>query len=66
MRAVHPVTRAVQSAALLALPHGGQRIARRNAWVATSAEAAWARNRREAELALQRALLATRRSAAAQ
>ena len=58
MHAVRPVARTVQSLALLALPHGGQRVARQNAWAATSAEAAWARSRREAELALQRAVTA--------
>jgi len=55
---VRPVTRTVQSLALLALPHGGQRVARSNAWAATSAETAWARSRREAELAMHRALSA--------
>ncbi|MDT7539798.1 MAG: hypothetical protein QOI82_3383 [Actinomycetota bacterium] len=58
MLAVRPVTRTVQSLALFALPHGGQRVARRNAWASMSAEAAWARSRREAELAMQRALAA--------
>ncbi len=33
------------------LPHGGQRTARRNAWVAMSEGAARARQRREAETA---------------
>ncbi|MDX6199592.1 MAG: hypothetical protein QOJ79_2743 [Actinomycetota bacterium] len=56
MLAVRPVTRTVQSLTLFALPHGGQRAARRNAWASMSAEAAWARSRREAELAMQRAL----------
>ena len=51
-----PVARTVQSLALFALPHGGQRVARRNAWASMSAESAWARSRREAELAMQRAL----------
>jgi hypothetical protein len=58
MIAVRPVTRTVQSLALLALPHGGQRVARHNAWASMSAESLWARNRREAELAMQRALTA--------
>jgi hypothetical protein len=65
MIAVRPVTRTVQSLALLALPHGGQRAARRNAWASMSAETAWARSRREAELAMRRALIAQDRSAAA-
>ena len=64
MLAVRPVTRTVQSLALFALPHGGQRAARRNAWASMSAESAWARSRREADLALQRAISASARSAA--
>ena len=55
MLAVRPVARTVQSLALLALPHGGQRAARQNAWASMSADAAWARNRREAWLAIDRA-----------
>ncbi|MDT7573469.1 MAG: hypothetical protein QOE05_3643 [Actinomycetota bacterium] len=60
---VRPMARTVQSLALFALPHGGQRVARRNAWASMSAEATWARSRREAELALQRALTASDRPA---
>jgi hypothetical protein len=56
MIAVRPVARTVQSLTLFALPHGGQRVARRNAWASMSAESAWARSRRVAELAMQRAL----------
>lgn len=66
MLAVRPVTRTVQSLALLAVPHGGQRMARRNAWASMSAEAAWARSRREAELAMQRALATHSQTAAGQ
>jgi hypothetical protein len=43
------------------LPDGGQRTARRNAWVAMGVEARHARDRREAEAALD---LATRRASA--
>jgi hypothetical protein len=39
-----------------ALPDGGQRTARRNAWVAMGVEARHARDRREAEAALSRAV----------
>lgn len=42
----------LQRAVLTALPHGGQRVARRNAWASMSADAAMARARREAEAAL--------------
>jgi hypothetical protein len=64
MIAVRPVTRTVQSLTLLALPHGGQRVARRNAWSSMSADATWARSRREAELALQRAVTTQNQPAA--
>ena len=65
MYAVRRTTRAAQSLALLALPHGGQRVARRNAWASMSADATWARNRREAWLALDRALINGEESASA-
>ena len=39
-----------------ALPHGGQRLARRNAWAGMSADAAVGRARREANQAMDRAL----------
>jgi hypothetical protein len=39
------------------LPDGGQRTARRNAWVAMGVEARLARDRREAETALNRAAM---------
>ena len=41
-----------QQLLLQTLPHGGQRAARRNAWAAMSADAAMARARREAAVAL--------------
>jgi len=46
----------LQGFALTVLPHGGQRSARRNAWSAMSADAAFARNRREAEHAMTAAV----------
>ena len=42
----------VQSLVLLALPHGGQAVARHNAWAGMSANAARGRERRQAESAL--------------
>lgn len=46
----------LQGLALALLPHGGQRLARRNAWAAMSSDAALARGRREAEQALTHAV----------
>ena len=40
---------------LTSLPHGGQRTARRNAWASMSADAAMARARRDADLAMDQA-----------
>jgi hypothetical protein len=48
------LTKAVQLAVLLVLPHGGQHVARRNAWASMSANSAWARTRREAIAMMQR------------
>ena len=42
----------LQALLLLAVPHGGQAIARRNAWAGMSADAARGRDRRQAEAAL--------------
>lgn len=42
----------VQSLLMTALPSGGQRIARRNAWAGMVADAARSRAQREAELAI--------------
>ena len=53
----------VQQLALMALPHGGQRSARRNAWAAMSEGSARARGRREADAAMD---LAVVRAAATQ
>ena len=47
----------LESLVLTVMPHGGQRSARRNAWASMSSDAAWARNRRDAEAALDRAQL---------
>lgn len=43
----------VQDLLLTALPGGGQRTARRNAWAGMAADAARTRARREAEAALE-------------
>ncbi len=50
------LARTAQSLALAAVPHGGQRSARRNAWASTSQNAVHARARREAAEALDRAV----------
>ena len=55
-RFIHRSTSTAQSALLFLLPHGGQNLARRNAWVSMSADAARARSRREAALAMSRAV----------
>ena len=65
MIAVRPVTRTLQSLALLAVPHGGQKLARRNAWGSMSSDSARARARVEAFVAMSRAL-APERTAAGQ
>ncbi|MBK5305334.1 MAG: hypothetical protein JJD92_01455 [Frankiaceae bacterium] len=49
---VHRATATTQSAFLLALPHGGQNLARRNAWASMAVDAGRARARREAAAAL--------------
>ena len=57
----------LESLFLTVLPHGGQRSARQNAWASMSSDASWARNRREADAAMDRALLrASARELAAQ
>ena len=43
---------AVQALSLFAVPHGGQRRARRNAWASMSTDAARARGRRDADAAM--------------
>jgi hypothetical protein len=50
----------LESIVLTVMPHGGQRSARRNAWASMSSDAAWARGRRDAEAAMDRAQLRAR------
>ena len=50
---------------LLALPSGGQQVARRNAWAGMSADSARSRARREADFALASSAARHRRTAAA-
>ena len=51
---LHPrrIVTLVQSLSLLLAPHGGQHLARRNAWAGMSRDAVMKRDRREADLAL--------------
>jgi hypothetical protein len=51
-RLMHRATSTSQSTLLLLLPHGGQNLARRNAWASMSVDATRARARREAAAAL--------------
>ena len=53
-----------QSLLLLLIPHGGQHTARQNAWSGMSADAVRARDRREAQAAVELATAATRVRAA--
>jgi hypothetical protein len=66
MMLVSAVQGAVRDLVLTTLPHGGQRVARRNAWASMSADAAMARARREAEAALARATAQSSAQAALQ
>ena len=45
-----------KAAFLMVLPHGGQELARRNAWASMAADVARARARREADVAMDRAI----------
>jgi hypothetical protein len=63
---VRRTTNTIQGLALLALPHGGQQVARRNAWASMSADSTRARARREAAVAINRAIAAHDVTAAAQ
>jgi hypothetical protein len=56
----------LQNLALVVLPHGGQRSARRNAWASMSSDAALARSRREAEVAVAAATARAERLTAMQ
>ena len=59
--------RLLESLLLTVLPHGGQRDARRNAWAAMSADSQRARQRRDADRAMDLAVLRARaREVAAQ
>jgi hypothetical protein len=51
-RLIHRATSTSQSTLLFVLPHGGQNLARRNAWASMSVDAGRARARREAAAAL--------------
>ena len=57
-RFIRRTTRRSQSTLLFLLPHGGQNAARRNAWSSMSVDAARARARREAAVAMTRAVAA--------
>ena len=46
----------LESFALTLMPHGGQRSARRNAWASMSSDSALARQRRDADAAMARAV----------
>ena len=59
-----PLIRTGQSVALLLLPHGGQRAARRNAWAGMVSDSARSRAGREAQAAMDRAARLPARTAA--
>ena len=63
---VRHTSRALEGLLLLALPHGGQQAARRNAWAGMAADSARARARREADAAMDQAVAAADRTALAQ
>ena len=54
-RLVHRTSSTSQSALLFLLPHGGQNLARRNAWASMAVDAGRARARHEADAALSHA-----------
>jgi hypothetical protein len=58
IRLVHRATSTGQSTALFLLPHGGQNLARRNAWASMSVDAGRARSRRDAAAAMTHAVAA--------
>jgi hypothetical protein len=62
-RLVHRSTSTGQAALMFLLPHGGQHLARRNAWASMASDVARARARNEAAAAM--ALAVTRRQATA-
>jgi predicted nucleic acid-binding Zn ribbon protein len=53
MNLLNPIGSTARTAFLFAMPHGGQRAARTNAWASMSADATRARARREAALAVE-------------
>jgi hypothetical protein len=53
---IRRAARSVETAMMAVLPHGGQGAARRNAWSAMAADAIQSRARREADLAMDRAV----------
>lgn len=62
---IRSAARTAQGLALMAVPHGGQQIARRNAWASMSENSVRSRARREADVAMSRAIAARKRTAAA-
>ena len=63
---VRRTSRTVEGLVLLALPHGGQQSARRNAWASMAADSARARARREADAAMNRVVASAGRTALGQ
>lgn len=57
INALARTTSEFQALVLALVPHGGQRSARQNAWASMSQGAVRARGRREAELAMDRAVV---------
>lgn len=53
---VHRAARSIESAAMTLLPHGGQSAARRNAWSSMARDVSHSRARRDADLAMDRAV----------
>jgi hypothetical protein len=62
-RLAHRSTSTGQAALLLLLPHGGQQLARRNAWASMAADVARAKARSDAAVAMT--VAAARRQATA-
>jgi hypothetical protein len=62
-RLIHRATSSSQATLLFLLPHGGQNLARRNAWASMSVDAGRARARREAAAAMTLAAAAQAASA---
>ncbi len=60
MTALRRTVRTAHDLLLLAVPHGGQLTARRNAWASMSEGAARARGRRDADAAMDQAIQRSR------